>query len=562
MSNITGVNEVIDIEANVETALTVHPGTKTLVFILSTGTVSDRRFAVMAESRIFPTLRKRFEVLALKDVSLAEIRAALVEVSLDSVVFLGGQARDMREGRPLDLAENARFISPLSPVPVYAFWDFQLGTGVLGGRILSGREQGREAAEIGLRILAGVPADSIPVRMDPPTETVFDYKVMQRFGLVMDSLPPDSRVINLPEDAWTRHQREILGGLGLIAVETLLIVALGHAMRQRKRALAALETERALLETRVMERTEELQMQREQLEEALLTRNLLLNNALVVIALVRNRRFVWISNHVSEVVGYAPEECIGRSTVFVYYYPEDYQRLWREAASVLRGGGTYRGDYCYRRKDGTPLWCTLSARALDPGDLEKGILFVVVDINSRKLMENDLREAKAHLEVLSTTDQLTGLSNRRRLADILECEINRARRYNQPFSIIMLDLDHFKRVNDTFGHDVGDYVLRTVARILAKNLRSTDVAGRWGGEEFMIICPATNLESAMVLAELIRLRIEDHDYAMPGKVTASMGVAAYSADTDPDTLVKLADEALYAAKAAGRNCVQAAGSAP
>jgi len=555
--DVSGVVEELDIEANVDTALKIHPGTTTLAFIISTGDVTSRRIAEFEQSALYGELQKRFRLVVLKDASLEEIRRELSRLPLKSVLFLMGGPRNTGPGRPLNQMEIAKEVASMSPVPVYAFWDFQLGSGVLGGRILSGIDQGREAAQIALRILDGAPADSIPIRFQSPATPTFDFKVMQRFGLGVHSLPPGSRIINRPVTVWTQYRRQILGVAAVILLETALIFALMRAMRQRRRALKTLENERMLLESRVSERTEEIRSQREQLAEALLMRNLLLDNALVVIALVRNRRFVWISNHAFELLGYGPGEVLGRSTAFVYYYPEDYQRLWREGEDIIRGGGTYRGDYCFRRKDGQPLWCTMSARALDPDDLEKGVLFVVLDINERKLMEQALRETKANLELLSSTDQLTDLANRRKLTNALGDEIGRARRYGQIFSVIILDLDHFKQINDTYGHDIGDFVLRKVARILTLTLRATDLPGRWGGEEFMLICPGTDQDAAKALAELVRKRIGQHDFTLPRPVTASLGVAEYVEGMDIESLVKRADEALYRAKERGRDRVEA-----
>ena len=555
-TNITGVNEEADILANVETALQVHPQAKTLVFVISTAEVSSKRIAEIAESTIFPLLRENFELVILKDASMDEMRRTFATLPQDAVLFLPGQTSDMGDDRPLNQVENARLITAACPVPVYAFWDFQLGTGVLGGRILSGIDQGKAAAEMALRILDGTSPESIPVMLSAPARVIFDHDVMKRFHLSESDLPPGSQIINRPVTVWTQYRWQIMTILVLLGLQSLLIAKLMREMRQRQVVLAELKDERALLESRVTQRTQELQEKQDQLSEALLTRNLLLDNALVVITLVRHRRFAWVSNHITAMFGYTPAEVIGRSTAFLYYYSDDYQRLWAEEEPVLMRGESYRGDYCFRCKDGRPLWCAMSAKALDPADLDKGILFVVADINDRKLMEQALRDAKAHLELLATTDQLTDLANRRKLTDVLGDEIGRSNRYKQPFSIILLDIDHFKDVNDTHGHDAGDHVLKQVGRVLGQNVRNTDKPGRWGGEEFMIVCPATRLEDALILAEHVRQRIEDHDFGLPLRITASFGVAEYTPIVDLEILIKAADEALYKAKSSGRNCIR------
>ena len=164
------------------------------------------------------------------------------------------------------------------------------------------------------------------------------------------------------------------------------------------------------------------------------------------------------------------------------------------------------------------------------------------------------------LRLLSLTDRLTGLCNRRKLDQTLQAEWRRAQRYGAPYAVLMVDLDHFKRINDTYGHDVGDAVLLCMGEILVALSRDTDIVGRWGGEEFLLVCPETGEAEAMALAEKLRREIEDMDFPTVGRcMTASFGLAAYAGHPDPELLVRHADEALYRAKQGGRNRVEAAG---
>lgn len=155
------------------------------------------------------------------------------------------------------------------------------------------------------------------------------------------------------------------------------------------------------------------------------------------------------------------------------------------------------------------------------------------------------------------TDKLTGLFNRQKLDVKLEMEFLRARRSGAPLSVIILDLDHFKNVNDTWGHQVGDQVLVCTAQLLTARLRQTDCAGRWGGEEFMVICPDTDLEGARALAETLRQAITAQTFPTAGHQTASFGVACCTVGDQVKTLVSRADQALYEAKHLGRNRVEA-----
>jgi diguanylate cyclase (GGDEF)-like protein len=162
----------------------------------------------------------------------------------------------------------------------------------------------------------------------------------------------------------------------------------------------------------------------------------------------------------------------------------------------------------------------------------------------------------------ATTDTLTGLSNRLKLNETLEAEIQRAQRYETPLSLLIFDVDHFKRINDTYGHPVGDGVLARLSTLLREGLRATDLAARWGGEEFAIICPHADEQTAFQVAEKLRASIAATRFETVGEVHCSFGVAAFEPGDTLETLVARADAALYAAKQAGRNQVARAVSRP
>ncbi len=170
-----------------------------------------------------------------------------------------------------------------------------------------------------------------------------------------------------------------------------------------------------------------------------------------------------------------------------------------------------------------------------------------------------LMRMNERLRVLSRTDVLTGLANRSHLNDIFGREIERAGRYRRPLSIILVDLDHFKQVNDRFGHVFGDRVLVEFAGLARKALRGTDTVGRWGGEEFLILCPETTEEAAFALAERLRLTLRLYGFPAGHLQTASFGVAGCRAGDTVDDLLVRADHALYRAKDDGRDRVVLAG---
>jgi diguanylate cyclase (GGDEF)-like protein len=167
----------------------------------------------------------------------------------------------------------------------------------------------------------------------------------------------------------------------------------------------------------------------------------------------------------------------------------------------------------------------------------------------------ELVEKNRELEQLAITDRLTGLYNRLYLDRALQHEMAVAQRTGEAFSLVMLDIDKFKMVNDRYGHQAGDEALVTLAGILQSRMRVTDVAGRWGGEEFLVICPATDRQGAQGVAETLRSMVEQTEFSRVGHCTASFGVASFEADDSITTIVARADRALYAAKEGGRNRV-------
>ena len=196
---------------------------------------------------------------------------------------------------------------------------------------------------------------------------------------------------------------------------------------------------------------------------------------------------------------------------------------------------------------GRRWWAEITGAPLrDAGNRIIGGLAVVVDISERKRLEAELRR-------LAITDPLTGVFNRRHLEWVMTTEIDRAQRYARPLALIMFDLDHFKRINDVFGHGQGDAVLKGVVARVRERLRQSDVFARWGGEEFLILMPETALPPALALAESLRAALRDAPFSGIGRVTASFGVAEYRPPETADQWLKRVDERVYQVKRDGRD---------
>ena len=185
---------------------------------------------------------------------------------------------------------------------------------------------------------------------------------------------------------------------------------------------------------------------------------------------------------------------------------------------------------------------------------------IATNITDRKQVEEELKIAKESAEALARRDDLTGLNNRRAFYSDGEKLLNQAKRYVHPFSLIMLDVDHFKKINDTYGHAAGDDVLVSLANTLKAQVREVDIIGRLGGEEFAIILPETTLTDASAMAERLRVGLENIKVRSEKgsiSITASFGIAIYSQEyTSLEDIINKADEALYQAKRNGRNRVE------
>lgn len=268
-----------------------------------------------------------------------------------------------------------------------------------------------------------------------------------------------------------------------------------------------------------------------------------------------------VNNSLCKILGYTEDDLFAR-TFQEITHPDDLEADLDQVQRLVDGELTsYEMEKRYFHRDGHVVWVLLSA-SLVRNSYGQPIHFIsqLQDISARKQMEDKLHR-------LATYDQLTELHNRRALLERLQEEVARSTRYNRPVSLLLLDIDRFKRVNDTYGHDVGDDVLRRVSHLLKHAVRTADLVARFGGEEFAIVLPETSLAEAGVLAERLRELIATDSPTVTSRagtvqrlsVTVSFGVACINAEADAEKeLIKAADEALYRAKHNGRNRVELA----
>lgn len=259
--------------------------------------------------------------------------------------------------------------------------------------------------------------------------------------------------------------------------------------------------------------------------------------------------YVYVNQAFEEMTGYTAEELSRMQTADIIH-PEDRElirsRIQQRLAGTLKDTRSYN-ELRILRKDGSCRWVFATIASIIYRDNIAG-LGTMIDISERKELERQL-------EKLATTDKLTSLLNRTRFDEIIQKEIASTERYKTPLSLILFDVDNFKKVNDRFGHDMGDSVLIKLAEIGLSVLRATDIFIRWGGEEFLIVCPHSDEEQAYLLAQRLREKVEISIFGC-GHLQISAGVAQYLPNELIEYTIKRADLALYEAKKNGRNRVE------
>ena len=324
------------------------------------------------------------------------------------------------------------------------------------------------------------------------------------------------------------------------------------------------------------------------LQNLLTQQNLILDNAMVGIVFLRDRKVTQCNGSFERLFGYDAGELVGSSSRRWYLSDEDWLEAGRKFAAPFAAGQAFESEMILSKKDGSPLYCEVHAKLVDTAHPEQGSIWIAQDISARKAAETALVKARNELEQLvaertqelrSTVhalemkaaeqlqaesrirqlahfDALTGLPNRVLLADRCANALRMAHRAQGSVALMFLDLDHFKTINDSLGHRVGDAVLMQLASRLRAVVREQDTVSRLGGDEFIILMPETHAAgAALVATKLLQLAqspmlVEGHELV----ITPSIGIATYPKDgADLDTLSKCADAAMYRAKADGRN---------
>jgi diguanylate cyclase (GGDEF)-like protein/PAS domain S-box-containing protein len=560
LDGFTGVAETFEGGQTIGEMLRLHPKAQRIVVIIDNTTTGQATRNELS-SMLVPFAEKiSFEFWDY--LSLKQLASRLPKLGQDTLVLLMPFSHDGM-GDFVTYPQIANLVSQSSPVPVYGTWDFYMGYGIVGGRLTNAAAQGQAAARIVLRILAGEPPSQIPVTHIAPSEFQFDARQLHRFGISPAKLPAGSKV---QFQSWDEIYRNWLYVGALLVILTLLAgwgwVRNYTLKRQTSMALQKSEARYRLIMKHSP--TGILQYDRD------------------LIVTYCNDRFAQIIN--------TPVGRLFGLELDTLQDPSIIPALRRAAEG---DSGVYEGEYVSTLSTAR---CEISMSCIPLGDTEnEGAIAFVEDITERKNAETKLQQYRDHLEELvsernfelvqlnktlearvaertlaltnanqrldevANTDMLTGLPNRRYAMHCAASAWDTSIRERTPLACMMIDADGFKVINDTYGHDAGDAVLRALSLQLQHAVRNDDIVCRLGGDEFLVICTGTPLDGAMTLAESVRkevaalcVRVGKGEW----RGSISVGVAARTGTmTALGDLIKAADQGVYVAKRNGRNCV-------
>lgn len=540
-NEFTGVVESLAIKDTLSLIKNLYPKREVVVIndASLTGSFIQKRFFRSAKA-----LGVEYREVLLSKMRFAELPEVLQSLDSGTPILLLSALQD-REQNTLEFYRSIALIREFSSGPVFHLWKHGLGSGVVGGRVLSNFSQGAAAGDMVAQILKGVAVRDIPAVEHFATEWLFDYRQLNYYGIDRWQLPSGSTVLFTPQD----EPRLIPLRVGVMAVLGMMLAAMLYMVCwKRGKVLSLQRQQHAELERLVDERTLELSRSKQQVEDSLQDRELILDNSIVAIMLVANKRISWCNAYCEFMFGYPELELQKYSIKYLLQDESGFLPLLGSVEEQITQKGAFVEEVQFKRKTGEAFWGMVHAKSVSPDSLRQGVLFIVSDISKTKSVQFELERLNERLVYMSQTDELTRVANRRAINEVLLREHERLMRYGHSYSVILIDIDHFKRINDRFGHAVGDEVLVNIAKLLQAQIRSVDALGRWGGEEFMVVCPCTEREQADVLADDLRKKIHEQCWVGDCTVSASFGIYQPAKKDTIRRVLECVDAALYKSK--------------
>lgn len=385
------------------------------------------------------------------------------------------------------------------------------------------------------------------------TETI--QRLMKNHPLILSLFDRATQQLQMRSDL-LNQQTINMGGLLLVlnlgmigAITIFLFRPILQRLRQKHRMIHELNTE---LEEKIERRTQRLNKTLD-----------IINQYVYTTHTNKNGVITYASDAFCDLCGYTKEELIGQTHRLIKH-PDNPSSAFAPLWETLLEGKPYHGVVKNRRKNGEDFWLeSYIVPEIDEEGEIIGFQAFRINITDKKNLEtlNDVLEEKVHertmeIERLAITDPLTGLYNRHRFNQELKGAIAFHKRYEHTSIVLMIaDIDHFKSINDTYGHNVGDSVLKEFGALLLSVVRETDKVARWGGEEFVFLMYNTDLENSFVIANNLLKVVRDHQFESVGRITCSMGLTLLHHQDSPEIAMERADKALYHAKSNGRDQV-------
>lgn len=479
------------------------------------------------------------EIILVDDIAYVELLKLVSKIKDKSAIYYFPFLKDNTGKRfiPINVLET---LSKISNVPIYSSWETFIGKGIVGGKLLHARKVGEILAKNTIKILNGAPADTIKAKEADLTAYMFDMSQIKKWKISEKTIPENSVLINNKPSAWDQYKHYILTTVTILILQGLLIFALIIA---RKKSL--ISEEKFQESNRKLEKLLDISTDKVRT----LSRAIEQSSSLVLIT-DTDGYIEYVNSTFEDVMGYKLEEIKGeKPKIFKSDSHDDeyYKRLWM----TLKNGDDWKGEFINIKKSGDKI-CVLNT--ITPVNDEEGspshFVAVQTDITSRK-------EAEEMIQYLAYHDPLTDLPSLRLARNEIKSAIANCNRHNTKFALMYIDLDDFKKVNDSLGHDAGDELLKQAAQRIRNMMRDTDTAARIGGDEFLIIQTDVKDDNSISVfaTKIIEYVSQPYDvFGNEAQIGLSMGVAVYPTTAlSQDELLKFSDNAMYESKQRGKN---------
>jgi len=516
ITNISGIVESEDIEDTIDIILQHNPQLQSILFWSMNHKIAINNVKLAEE--YINTKNPKIKVIQLKGDDLYENINRFSYLTQSDAILLFSSLRD-DFGRIIPAKKVGTLISNMSFAPVYALHDIYLDTGIVGGKVVSGYHQGEEAANFLIKLLNGRDITTLPIMTNSPNRYIFDETALYKSNIEKSLNPKDSIYVNPRPSFYRQHTYEIrFFSIFILTLASIILFSILYRLRkQRIRETHLLSQRSAIFD---------------------------LSSNLFCIA-TPDGRVIQLNKSWMDVLGWNNEELLNQS-LLKYIHPDDKDLLSKEMKKIKKGYTLENFQSRYLCKNGGHKWLEWNSFT-SPGD--KDIVVSARDITQEKIHSEEL-------ERLATQDELTSIHNRRNILNIFSKELSRAQRFNLHLGIFMIDIDHFKDINDRYGHQKGDEILKKVTNYFLETLRDIDSIGRYGGDEFIVILPESNKDATIKVAQRMRKYVQDKFLKEDIQVTISIGCTILNPKNDnPGDLIEIADKALYNSKNSGRNRV-------